>query len=27
LSFRHPRFGLPVSYQIDIPDDMQRLID
>jgi 23S rRNA pseudouridine955/2504/2580 synthase/23S rRNA pseudouridine1911/1915/1917 synthase len=26
LSFRHPKFGLPVSYQIDIPDDMQRVL-
>jgi 23S rRNA pseudouridine955/2504/2580 synthase/23S rRNA pseudouridine1911/1915/1917 synthase len=26
LSFRHPRFGLPVSYQLALPDDMQRVL-
>jgi 23S rRNA pseudouridine955/2504/2580 synthase/23S rRNA pseudouridine1911/1915/1917 synthase len=26
LSFRHPAFGRPVSYQLDSPDDMQRVL-
>jgi 23S rRNA pseudouridine955/2504/2580 synthase/23S rRNA pseudouridine1911/1915/1917 synthase len=26
LTFRHPGSGLPVSYQIDLPDDMQHVL-
>lgn len=25
LSFRHPKFGRPVAYELDLPDDMQQL--
>jgi len=24
LSFRHPKFGRPVTIELDLPDDMQR---